>query len=99
MLLPSVISNTCNVSIIPGWYVNLSLSICVNTVSKCINALELGILKASIVSKVLSLSLNIFLAINSILSACVLCEIPIAITWSLNIRISPPSIWLSLYLS
>ena len=69
---------------------NLSKSIIVKTVSRCINALLLGIWKAKTVLKLSSLS-KIRFAIFSIEAASVLSEIPIASTSLLSTSSSPPS--------
>ena len=77
----------------PGWMVNLSRSIWVNTVSRCMKARDTGMLKARMVSIGLVSSLKMLRAMASMASGSVRWEMPMASTCSLMFRMSPPSMW------
>ena len=89
----AVISNTVSGPMMPGWMVNLSTSIWVNTVSRCMKAREFGMLNARMVSMGLVGSLKMFFAMASMASGSVRWEMPMASTLSLMLRMSPPSMW------
>lgn len=72
---------------------NLSTSIWVKTVSRCMKARETGMSKARMRSTLESEFQKMFWAMTSIAAAWVRWEMPTARVFSLMFSTSPPSVW------